>query len=295
MAVRQMRALGRPAGGTRLGDVSRALLLSVLDRELADRMDGLDRRNLNEFGVDPFGFSPEQAKLAAAGVHFLFKHYFRVQTLGVDHVPDGRVLLVANHGGQLPFDGAMTVMSVLCHRATPRLPRAMVERWAADLPFVSTFFARCGQVIGDPDTCRRLLNADECVLVFPEGARGINKMWNKRYHMAEFGLGFMRLALETGTPVVPVAIVGHEEQSIAVANLPRMARLLGMPALPVTLTGVPLPLPARYYIEFGPPMHFTGDPNDEDLVVEQKVAQVRSAMQTMIAQGLKRRGRRIFF
>lgn len=294
MAHGQMRALGRPAQGTRLRDLSRALFMSLLDRELADRFDRVDGRNLNEFGVDPWGFSPEAAKTAAGPAHFLYKHYFRVEARGVDNVPDGRVILVANHGGQVPMDGAMTVMSVLCQRTVPRIPRAMVERWAADLPFVSTFFARCGQVIGDPDSCRRLLLADECVLVFPEGAKGINKMWNHRYQMVKFGLGFMRLALETRTPVVPVAIVGHEEQAIAIADLKPVARLLGMPALPITLTGLPIPLPSKYFIEFGEPMHFTGDPNDEDEVVEQKVATVQARMQQMLTQGLQRRGKRVF-
>ncbi|MEW5854828.1 MAG: lysophospholipid acyltransferase family protein [Myxococcota bacterium] len=289
-----MKAVGRPRGGTDLGDISRALLLSMLDDRLISRLDALDRSNLNEFGVDPFGFNPETAKVCVGPAWWLYKHYFRVQQRGADKIPDGRVLLVANHGGQLPLDGAMVIMSVLAERPVPRIARAMVERWAGDLPWVGTLFARCGQIIGEPDSCRRLLNADECVLVFPEGAKGISKLWNQRYHLQDFGLGFMRLALETRTPVVPVAIVGHEEQAVAFANLKGVARALRMPAFPVTATVLPIPLPARYYIEFGDPMHFEGDPNDEDEVIGEKVAQVKSTMQRMIQEGLQRRGRRVF-
>jgi 1-acyl-sn-glycerol-3-phosphate acyltransferase len=289
-----MKALGRRHGGTRITDLSRALLAGALDDRVRRRLDALDRKNLNEFGVDPFGFSPEAAKLCVAPAYWLYKHYFRVQALGAERIPDGRVLLVANHGGQLPMDGGMTIMSVLVDRPVPRMTRAMVEKWAQDLPYVGTFFARCGQVIGDPDTCRRLLNSEECVLVFPEGAKGISKLWTERYHLQQFGLGFMRLALETRTPVVPVAIVGHEEQSLAIANLKGVAKLLGMPAFPLTLTVLPVPLPSRYYIEFGHPLSFDGDPNDDDDVIEQKVAVVKQTMKRMITEGLQRRGQRIY-
>ncbi|MBI5495029.1 MAG: acyltransferase family protein [Deltaproteobacteria bacterium] len=277
-----------------LRDVGRLVLQSTSPSGLAARLDALDRSNLNEFGVDPFGFSPEETKLYAGPAWWLYKHYFRVEQTGVENVPDGRVLLVANHGGQLPLDGAMIIMSILGERPVPRLGRAMVEHWAAELPFVGTWFARCGQVIGDPESCKRLLLADEAVLVFPEGSKGINKMWNQIYRLREFGLGFMRQALETHTPIVPVAVVGHEEQSLALFDLKPVARLLGMPALPVTLTGLPLPLPTKYHIEFGAPMHFEGDHNDEDDVVGRKVALVRETLQRMVKDGLKRRGKRIF-
>lgn len=289
-----MKALGHRPGGTDFGAMAKALLRAALDADISKRLDALDRSNLNEYGYDPYGFSPEAAKLCVAPAYWLYKHYFRVEVTGAQHVPNGRVLLVANHGGQIPMDAGMVIMSLLAARPEPRMARAMVERWAGELPWVGTLFARCGQVIGEPDSCRRLLEADECVLVFPEGAKGISKLWNQRYHMVDFGLGFMRQALQTGTPVVPVAIVGHEEQAVSLMNLKSVANLLGFPAFPVTLTGLPLPLPAKYFIEFGKPLKFTGDPNDEDEVIEQKVAVVKRALQDMVAAGLKRRGKRIF-
>ena len=133
---------------------------------------------------------------------------------GSSSVPaEGRVLLVSNHSGQLPFDGAMIEIAFLIDRDPPRAVRALMDTWVPTLPFVSTFMARCGQVVGTPENCRRLLAADEALLVFPEGTRGLNKLFRERYKLQRFGHGFMRLALESGAPVVPVAVVGAEEQA----------------------------------------------------------------------------------
>jgi hypothetical protein len=122
---------------------------------------------------------------------FLKERYFRVETFGAQHIPgDGRFLLIGNHSGQLPFDAAMVGTTVLADAPKPRIVRGMVERWSADLPFVSELFVRAGQIVGDPTSCARLLNAEEAVLVFPEGARGINKLFNQRYQLGDFGHGF---------------------------------------------------------------------------------------------------------
>jgi 1-acyl-sn-glycerol-3-phosphate acyltransferase len=245
----------------------------------------------NEYGVDPYGFDAEFTVAALAPFVWLYRRYFRVRTAGLEHVPgEGRVLLVANHSGQLPFDAAMLGVSLLVDKDPPRAARALVEKWVPRLPFVSSFYARLGQVVGTPENCRRLLAAGEALTVFPEGVRGLNKPFRERYRLKEFGTGFMRLALETDCPIVPVGIVGAEEQSPALANLGTVARLLGMPALPLTPTGlVPLPLPTRYHILFGEPLRFEGSPDDEDAVLEAKVEQVRGAVQALLAQGLRER------
>src|SRR5690606_11241352 len=136
--------------------------------------------------------------------------------------------------------------------------------------FVSTIFPRIGQVLGTPENARRLLRQGECIVVFPEGARGISKTFKERYRLKDFGLGFLRLALETGTPIVPVSVVGAEEQYISIANLERLGGLLGMPALPVIpqlFLGMPLLLPTRYRISFGEPLRFEGDPDADDVVI----------------------------
>lgn len=245
----------------------------------------------NEYGVDPYGFDAQYTVSAIAPFLWLYRKYFRVATYGIEKVPgDGRVLVVANHSGQLPFDAAMLGVALLVDKDPPRAARALVEKWVPRLPFVSSFYARLGQVVGTPENCRRLLAAGEALLVFPEGVRGLNKPYRERYRLKPFGTGFMRLALETQTPIVPVGIVGAEEQSPSLANLEPLARLLGMPALPLTPTGlVPLPLPTRYHIHFGDPMTFTGSPDDEDAVLEEKVAQVRDAVQGLIDDGLRAR------
>jgi 1-acyl-sn-glycerol-3-phosphate acyltransferase len=167
----------------------------------------------------------------------------------------------------------------------------MVEKWAPTLPFVAPFFARIGQVVGTPENCRRLLAAGETIMIFPEGVRGLNKTYDKKYRLQEFGTGFMRLAVETNTPIVPVGVVGAEEQAPAFFDFKAGARLLGFPALPITLTGLPLPLPVKYHLWFGEPMRFSGSHEDDDAELERKVGLVKGAVQSLLRHGLEdRRG-----
>src|SRR5512142_945539 len=244
----------------------------------------------NEYGVDPYGLDVEYVVAAIAPLLWLYKRYFRVQLHGADRVPgEGRVLVVSNHSGQLPFDAAMIEVGLLVDKDPPRVARALIERWVPTLPFVSTFMARCGQIVGTPENCRRLLAADEALLVFPEGVRGLNKPFRERYQLRKFGLGFMRLALESGAPIVPCGVVGAEEQAPALADLKPLARLLGFPAFPITPTILPLPLPSRYHIRFGEPLHFSGSPDDDDAVLERKVADVEAAVRALLDRGLAER------
>ncbi len=244
----------------------------------------------NEFGVDPYGFDLDYATAAVAPMLWLYKKYFRVQLHGVERVPaDGRVVLVANHSGQLPFDAAMIEVALLLEKDPPRIVRALVEKWVPTLPFISTYMARCGQVVGTPENCRRLLAADEAILVFPEGVRGLNKPFKERYRLRRFGLGFLRLALESNAPVVPIGVVGAEEQAPAILDLKPLARLLAFPAFPVTPTLLPIPLPTRYHIHFGEPMRFTGSPDDEDAELEGKVSEVEAAVRALLERGLRER------
>jgi 1-acyl-sn-glycerol-3-phosphate acyltransferase len=244
----------------------------------------------NEYGLDPYGLDLDYAVSAVAPLLWLYRKYFRVQVYDIQRVPArGRVLLIANHSGQLPFDATMLAIALLVDLDPPRFVRALVEKWVPRLPFVSSFFARVGQVVGTPENCRRLLAAEEVLLVCPEGVRGLNKPFTERYKLQDFGVGFMRLALETGTPIVPVGIVGAEEQAPALANLKPLARLLAMPSLPLTPTPFALPLPTRYHILFGDPMRFTGSADDEDVVLEDKVGQVKAAIQSLLQAGLRQR------
>jgi 1-acyl-sn-glycerol-3-phosphate acyltransferase len=277
---------------TLLGDqLDRAVNASLGDATV-ERIERL-RIRLGDGGVDPFGLDPDTARYVLVAAQRLYRDYFRAEVHGLANVPEGRVLLVSNHSGQIPLDGMSIACAMLLDHDPPRIVRTMVEKWTATLPFVSQLFPRLGQVVGVPENCLRLLEMEEAILVFPEGSRGISKPFSKRYKLQEFGLGFMRLALESGAPIVPVAVLGAEEQYISVANVRSLARVFGMPAFPVVpqllLPGGFMPLPVRHRIHFGEPMHFTGDPDDEDAVIEEKVAAVRATVQSMINRALKER------
>jgi 1-acyl-sn-glycerol-3-phosphate acyltransferase len=228
----------------------------------------------------------------------LSRSYFRTVVSGIEKLPQGRVILVANHSGQIPLDGVIIAISVFLEAEPPRIVRAMVEKWSQTLPFVSTFFAKCGQVVGVPENAALLLQRGEPLLVFPEGTRGLAKTFQHRYELTDFGLGFMRLALSTDTPILPVAVIGAEEQYISVANMKSIAKALHMPSFPIIpqlfLPGGQLPLPTRYRLQFGDPLYFRGDPDDDDAVIEEKVWVVKATIQSMLNRGLMER-KSLFF
>jgi 1-acyl-sn-glycerol-3-phosphate acyltransferase len=155
-------------------------------------------------------------------------------------------------------------------------------------------------MVGDPDNCRELLEHDQSVLVFPEGVRGSGKLFKDRYQLQRFGTGFMRLALQTRTPIVPVAVIGTEETYPSVYNFEILAKAIGAPYFPVTpffpLLG-PLgliPLPSKVTIRFGKPLDFEGDANEEEEKIREKVQRVKESLQSEINEGLKARGEHIF-
>lgn len=265
-----------------------------LSRELEERISHVPVQ-LNSFGYDPWGYNPDFFRRFLLPSAYMYRYWFRCITRGIENVPQGRCMLIGNHAGQVAFDGAMVSTSMILEAEPPRLARAMGEYWLATLPWLSIVVDRIGASIGTRQTCADMLRQGECVLAFPEGVRGMNKVYADAYQLQEFGLGFMRLALETDTPIVPFAVVGSEEQAPSIANLEGVGRMIGAPAFPITLTwpwlgplGM-IPLPVRYHIEYGEPMHFSGDPNDEDEVIEEKVEEVKSTIQSMIRSGLAER------
>jgi 1-acyl-sn-glycerol-3-phosphate acyltransferase len=272
-------------------DRLRQLRGAVPDDDIAGRTQALVVRG-NEFGFDEFGLSRDSFRGAARVARWLYRNYFRASAFGIEHIPaQGRVIFVSNHSGQLPFDGLVIGAACFLEPAQPRLVRSMVEYFVPTVPFVSYLLARWGQITGTPENCRRLLAAEEAVLVFPEGARGISKPFSKRYQLAEFGTGFMRLALEMQAPIVPIAVIGAEEQAPAI-NVKPLARLLGAPSFPVVPYPpfVPfVPLPVKYRLYFGDPMVLTGDPDDDDEVLDEKARIVKSRIQSMIHVGLRER------
>ncbi|UCE87869.1 MAG: acyltransferase family protein [Deltaproteobacteria bacterium] len=266
------------------------LSIRDIEEEIAERLARIPTKT-NEYGYDPHGLHVASVRRAMLPSALLYRYYFRVESFGIEGVPPDRVLLIANHAGQLPFDAAMLAAAMLLEAEPPRVARGMGEYWIPQLPWVSVVAARTGALVGTPENCVAMLEAGECVMVFPEGVRGINKPFSKRYELQRFGLGFMRLALETRTPIVPVAIVGSEEQQPGLANLPRLGKVFGMPAFPITLTfpwlgplGI-LPLPVKYRIHFGKPLRFDGDPSEEDADIERRVEVVTRAIADLLERG----------
>ncbi len=261
-------------------------------RELVEHVDHRMARlptRLNEYGYDPFGLDPEFGRQLIVAMCMVYRYWLRVETRGIDRVPEGRVLLVANHAGNtFAWDGAMLGMAMLLEAEPPRMVRGMAEYYLPTIPFFGVFMHRMGSVVGTPANCAHLLAHDEAVMVFPEGQRGFVKPYSQRYRLQPFGLGFMRLALETDTPIVPIGIVGGEEQSPGIANVRSLGRLVGAPAFPITplfpwlgLAGF-LPLPVKFRIHFGEPLRFDGDPSDDDAAIEERVDQVKRSIRSLV-------------
>ncbi len=222
----------------------------------------------------------------------LYRYYFRVDTFEIGNVPEGRVLLIANHAGQFAYDGMMLTVAMLLEAKPPRIARGMGEYFLFRLPWVGSTAARMGQMVGTPSNCTHMLENEQCVMVFPEGARGANKPFHKRYQLQRFGQGFMRLALSTDTPIVPVGIVGSEEQQPGFANLEDLGKSLNLPSLPITisspwlgLAGPMFALPVKYRMYFGDPLYFEGDGDEEDDAIQQRVDVVKDAMSKLLDKG----------
>ncbi len=268
------------------------LIESYLSREEKSKVERALKK-LASTGFDPWGVSPSTVMASLASTIWFYRHYFRVVTTGIQNIPPGRCLLVGNHSGQVPIDGMLIATAALLELEPPRLVRGMVERWAPSLPFVSTFFSRCGQVTGDTHNAKTLLESDECVMVFPEGVGGSGKTIFERYELQKFGTGFVRLAMETHTPIVPVAVIGCEEMLPSLSRLGPLAKTLGIPYLPVLPTG-PIPLPTKVTLRFGEPILFTGNADEPDSEIQRKVETIREALRAQIEAGLAARGERIF-
>ncbi len=276
-------------GATALPRDARATVERALDRLEGDVAD------------DEWGFDEEFADLVEPLLGFLYDTWWRVRVEGVEHVPaHGRALLTSNHAGILPWDATMISMALLREHPLPRHPRFLVLDWAFDLPFVSTAIRRVGGVVASPYNALRLLEQDHLVAVFPEGVKGTGKPFSERYRLQRFGRGgFVEIALRTGSPIVPVAVVGSEEIYPKLADVPALARLIGAPFFPITPTfpwlgpfGV-VPLPSRWRIEFLEPIDTAAygpeAAGDRALVLELS-ERVRDAIQEALYENLLKRG-----
>lgn len=242
-------------------------------------------------GYDRLGLHPDWVRAAVAFSRFAYERYFRVTSHGIENVPaHGAAILAANHSGMLPIDGAMLYLDVVRNLDPPRVPRIVADLFVPRLPFVFQLFNRLGVIAGDRPTMHRLLEDGELLVVFPEGTPGIGKPFERRYHLEPFRVGHAELALRHCAPVVPVAIIGAEEQWIEIARIERF-HLFGAPWLPVPLT--PLPLPVHFHIWYGPPIRlderFTPDRADDPGTALEAANIVQTAVQLLIEHGLEKR------
>lgn len=241
---------------------------------------------VGSFGFDAWGYHADAVKVGFALAQRLYDHYFRVSASGLEHIPaQGRALIIANHSGQLPFDAVMTGVAMMRNPSAPRAPRAMFERFLPGVPWVGNLLNGLGGVVGDPINCAKMLAAEEAILVFPEGVRGSGKPYRQRYQLQRFGRGFMHLAIQHRTPIIPLGIVGCEETMPSLSRMQPLAKCFGLPYLPLAF---PLPLPARIYLNFGAPMWFDeGATTEAD--IDHRVEQVKARITELMADGLAQR------
>ncbi len=246
----------------------------------------------NRLGLDPYGVSKEHLAEMYTTFGWLYRNYFRVRTFGAERVPPrGRAMLIGNHSGGVAIDGAMLITSAFFELDPPRLAQGMVEKFMSRVPFVSERQARTGQFTGLPETAERLLRDERLLMVFPEGARGTAKLYWERHSLVDFGTGFMRLAMKTRTPIVPVAILGGGEALPTVANSRALGSLLGAPYVPIPAYLLPVPLPVRMEVHYGEPMLFEGTGSEDDEVVAAHVEEVKRAIKTSLRERLVALGR----
>jgi 1-acyl-sn-glycerol-3-phosphate acyltransferase len=263
-----------------------ALLAS---REAVERVRRLELP-WNRHGVDPYGATQDELARMFTLLGVLYKRYFRVSVVGLEHVPPrGRGMLIGNHSGGWAVDALMVLASVFYDKEPPRLAHGMAEKFLVKLPFVSRMTQATGQLVGLPEHAVRLLEDERLLMVFPEGARGTAKLFHERNTLVKFGTGFMRLAIQTGTPIIPFGFVGGGDAVPTVFNLYRVGRLLGVPYIPVTPYLLPVPRPVKLRLEYGAPMRFPGTGNEEDEVIAGHVEKVMDEISVLIARGVEAR------
>jgi len=275
--------------------------ISMVLRYQVDEIVGiLQRRMRGEYTTDDFGMDQELVDLVRPFSAFMYRNYWRATTSGIEHVPsDGPALLLANHGGVLPWDSMMIATAVLEEHSNPRLVRSLYPASLRALPGITRSLAVFGQVADTPEHALRLLGDGQLVCVFPEGVNALGKLFKHRYKLQRFRRsGSVGLAIKAGAPIIPVAVVGAEEAYPMLADAHPLAQMLRLPFFPLTPLfpwlgplGL-LPLPAKWSIAFGEPIA-TGDYGPEAAENSQALLelanQVRERLQAMLGEQLANR------
>ena len=283
------------------GDLSR---LSGLVDAVNAAGEILATRITGGYEVDEFGFDEHFHRHVWLPLwRPLFEHWFRVEVIGAENIPEeGAALLVSNHAGVLPVDGLMTTVAVNDHAG--RALRLLAADLAMSLPVSAPFARRAGATLACAADAERLLQGGHVVAVWPEGFKGLGKPFADRYRLQRFGRGgFVSTAIAAGAPIIPVSVVGSEEIYPKLGEIPALARLLGVPYLPITPT-FPLlgglggiPLPTKWTMEFGEPIETADlgpDAAEDPMIVFELTDQVRETIQNTLFRNLARRGS-VFF
>lgn len=257
--------------------------------QLASFLAFLRRRVTGDYLVDEYGFDQEVTeRFLMATLRPIAEKWFRVEVRGVENIPtEGGALVVSNHSGTIPVDGLMTLVSI--HDHTGRFLRPLGADLVFRLPFVSSLARKSGATLACAEDAERMLTSGELVGVWPEGFKGIGKPYSERYKLQRFGRGgFVAAALRTGVPIIPLSVVGAEEIYPLVGNVPSLARLLGLPYLPITPFFPALgplglvPLPSKWLLEFGEPIRtdeLDMGAADDPMLVFNVTDQVRETIQ----------------
>ncbi|GAA1954554.1 lysophospholipid acyltransferase family protein [Nocardioides panacihumi] len=267
--------------------------------ELARFLAFLRRRVTGDYVVDEYGFDAELTqRFLLASLRPIAAKWFRIEVRGTENIPTrGGALVVSNHSGTVPVDGLMTMASI--HDHTGRFLRPLGADLVFRLPFVSALARKSGATLACTEDAERMLRNGELVGVWPEGFKGIGKPYSERYKLQRFGRGgFVSAALRTGVPIIPLSVVGAEEIYPLIGNVPSLARILGVPYLPITpffpLLG-PLglvPLPSKWIIEFGEPIRtdeYDAGAADDPMLVFNVTDQVRETIQQTLYSLLMQR------
>ena len=243
-------------------------------------------------GFDAFGMHPEAIHLGIGLFGWIYESYFRVISKGAEQIPEfGSAILAANHSGNIPIDAMMLWNDVLRQTQPSRVARGIADHFVPALPFIGTLFARGGMVGGSAGNVRSLLDKGELLMIFPEGVPGIIKPWEDRYKLQTFRVGHAQMAIQHSCPIIPIGIVGAEEQLPSLFSSKRLGRVFGIEAVPIPL--VPVPLPVRYRIYYGEPIpvHERYDPSQADnpAVLKEVAEEVKAAVHALVQEGLSDR------
>jgi 1-acyl-sn-glycerol-3-phosphate acyltransferase len=247
--------------------------------------------------LDPWGMDPRLAERAAPVLDFFYQSWWRVEAQGLERLPPGAAVVVANRGGALPWD-ALVLRLAFQRAGAGRDLRPLLDDAGLEVPLFGAAAQRLGAVRATPEAASRLLGAGTLVGVFPEGTRAGAKPWSERYRLQRFGRGgFAKVAMRAGVPIVPCAVVGGEEATPPAARPGWLGEFLGLPFLSAA-PGLPLgplgllPLPSRWSIRCGDPVETkafgpegAGDPAAVGALAES----VRASLQRLLDEAVAAR------